>query len=262
MLGRNRGEADSDRPEVRRLEEQEPDEQVVPDLDELEHRHREDRWQRERQHHPQEDLAVPEAVDQRRLDDVLRHAAEVRRHEERRERRAERRVDEDRAVVVVDEADAGEIHVLRHDHRLHRDHHRRDDEQEQHGREPVTQHSEGVSGGSAHGQDERDRANRDDRRAGELMSHRQRVEQLLPARQREPVAELELLERPERRGAHRPERVQHHHRDHGETEVGERPDEPPPPDGDAGQLACVDRAQISPRSAEVAAAPCSPRRRR
>src|SRR5579864_807512 len=72
VLRRDRLEANGDRAVRRRLEEEQSDEEVVPDLDELEYGDRDDRRHRERQHDSEEDAAVADSVDQRGLDHILR----------------------------------------------------------------------------------------------------------------------------------------------------------------------------------------------
>ena len=248
MLCGDRLEADGDRAVVGRLQEEQPHEQVVPDLDELQHRDGRDCRDGERQHDPEEDLPVAQPVDQRRLDHVLGQATEVRGHQERRERRPERRVDDDRAVVVVDEAELREVDVLGNDQRLHRDHHRGGDHEEDGAREPVAQRPEGVARRGARDQDDPDRAQGDQGRVEHLAADRQRLEELVPGGQREPAAEVVLGQRPERHLPHQPERVEHHDRDDDQRRVHGQPSGAAPPHRSARELVAVDGAQSSLRN--------------
>src|ERR1700722_7257976 len=211
------------------LQEQQPDQQVVPDLDELQHRHRGDGRQRQRQRDAQERPLVAQAVHHRGLDQLVGDPAVVGGHQERRERRAQRRVDQDRAQVGVDQPELGQVHVLRDDDRLQRHHQGRHHQQEHHLAAPVVQLGEGEAGHAGHGHDDRDRRRAHDGRAEQLAADRQLAEQLRPARDRVAVLLLELGLVPEGVVEHVPERVEHHDGHDGHQDEDPPVPRPPPP---------------------------------
>ena len=94
--GRQRAQADGDRALGLILQKQQADQQVIPDLDELEHEDRRQRRHRHRQRHPHEDHRIGQAVHHAGLDQLVGQAAVVHRHQKRRKRRADGRVHQHR----------------------------------------------------------------------------------------------------------------------------------------------------------------------
>src|SRR2546421_675460 len=229
---RQRGQPDRDRPLLRVLQEQQPDQEIVPDLDELEHGHGGDGRPGQGHRDPQEGPDVPEPVHDGGLDQVVGDPPVVRGHQERREGYPERDVDQDGAEVGVDEAELPEVDVLGDDDRLQRDHERGDDAEEDDAAGPVAELGEREPGAGGDDQDEREGGHADDGRVGQFPPDRQLGEELPPAHRGMPVLLLELRLGAGRVVEHVIERVEHHHRDHGHQR--EERGRPQPPAGRRG----------------------------
>src|SRR5207249_6448938 len=120
-----------------------------------------------------------------------------------------------------DEAPVRQIDELGGDDRLDRHHHPGDHEQEHEPGGAVAKDTECVAGSRAHSEDESDRADGDDGRVDELTSDGQSLEQVAPAREREAVPAVVLVERPEAVQAHVVEGVEHHDGEQRERQIDE-----------------------------------------